>query len=49
MGLKVVLWIENDVFFYKDDNFVKFKGFFEVVIVNDVVRMIEYFKKFGLR
>lgn len=49
LGLKVVLWTENDVLFYKDDNLAKLKGLFEVVIANDVVRMIEYLKKLGLR
>ncbi|NJE42588.1 glycerophosphodiester phosphodiesterase family protein [Thermococcus sp. GR6] len=49
MGLKVALWTENDVLFYKDDNLAKLKGLFEIVIANDVERMIEYLRRLGLR
>ncbi|NJD99107.1 glycerophosphodiester phosphodiesterase [Thermococcus sp. LS1] len=49
LGLKVALWTENDVLFYKDDNLAKLKGLFEVVIANDVERMIEYLRRLGLR
>ncbi|WP_297481234.1 glycerophosphodiester phosphodiesterase family protein [Thermococcus sp.] len=49
LGLKVVLWTENDELFYLNDNLAKLKGLFEVVIANDVKRMIEYLKKQGLR
>ena len=49
LGLKVVLWTENDELFYKDDNLLKLKGLFEVVIANDVERMLPYLKNAGLR
>jgi len=49
LGLKVVLWTENDVLFYKDNNLAKLKGLFEVVIANDVEKMLEYLEKLGLR
>ncbi len=49
LGLRVVLWTENDVLFYKDDNLAKLKGLFEVVIANDVERMMGYLKTIGLR
>jgi len=49
LGLKVVLWTENDELFYKDDNLLKLKGLFEVVIANDVERMLSYLKNAGLR
>ncbi|NJE54956.1 glycerophosphodiester phosphodiesterase family protein [Thermococcus sp. 21S9] len=49
LGLKVVLWTENDELFYKDDNLLKLKGLFEVVIANDVERMLSYLQDAGLR
>ncbi|WP_297515589.1 glycerophosphodiester phosphodiesterase family protein [Thermococcus sp.] len=49
LGLKVVLWTENDELFYKDDNLLKLKGLFDVVIANDVERMLSYLKNAGLR
>ncbi|AMM54279.1 glycerophosphodiester phosphodiesterase family protein [Pyrococcus kukulkanii] len=49
LGLKVVLWTENDELFYQNDNLAKMKGLFEVVIANDVERMINYLRKLGLR
>ncbi|ASJ15625.1 glycerophosphodiester phosphodiesterase [Thermococcus chitonophagus] len=49
LGLKVVLWTENDELFYQNDNLAKMKGLFEVVIANDVENMINYLKKLGLR
>ncbi|WP_258084767.1 glycerophosphodiester phosphodiesterase family protein [Thermococcus thermotolerans] len=49
LGLRVALWTENDVLFYKDDNLARLKGLFDVVIANDVERMIEYLKTLGLR
>ncbi|WP_297457905.1 glycerophosphodiester phosphodiesterase family protein [Thermococcus sp.] len=49
LGLKVVLWTENDELFYLNDNLAKLKGLFEVVIANDVERMISYLGELGLR
>jgi glycerophosphoryl diester phosphodiesterase len=49
LGLKVVLWAENDGLFYADDNLARLKGLFEVVITNDVEKMISYLKGLGLR
>lgn len=49
LGLKVVLWTEDDGLFYMDDNLAKLKGLFEVVIANDVEKMIGYLRKMGLR
>ncbi|WP_297468251.1 glycerophosphodiester phosphodiesterase family protein [Thermococcus sp.] len=49
LGLKVVLWTENDELFYLNDNLAKLKGLFEVVIANDVERMIGYLEELGLR
>ena len=49
LGLKVVLWTENDELFYKDDNLLKLKGLFDVVIANDVERMLSYLKNAGLK
>lgn len=49
LGLKVVLWTANDELFYKDDNLLKLRGLFEVVIANDVERMLSYLKDAGLR
>ncbi len=49
LGLKVVLWTENDELFYLNDSLAKLKGLFEVVIANDVERMIEYLSSLGLR
>ncbi|NJE60756.1 glycerophosphodiester phosphodiesterase family protein [Thermococcus sp. 21S7] len=47
--LRVALWTENDVLFYRDDNLAKLRGLFDVVIANDVERMMEYLKTLGLR
>ncbi|NJE03453.1 glycerophosphodiester phosphodiesterase family protein [Thermococcus sp. MV11] len=49
LGLKVVLWTENDGLFYADDNLARLKGLFEVVIANDVEKMISYLRELGLR
>ena len=49
LGLKVVLWTENDELFYLNDSLAKLKGLFEVVIANDVERMIGYLGELGLR
>ncbi|NJE01728.1 glycerophosphodiester phosphodiesterase family protein [Thermococcus sp. JdF3] len=49
LGLKVVLWTENDGLFYADDNLARLRGLFEVVIANDVERMISYLRELGLR
>jgi len=49
LGLRVVLWTANDELFYKDDNLLKLRGLFEVVIANDVERMLSYLKNAGLR
>ncbi|WP_099209987.1 glycerophosphodiester phosphodiesterase family protein [Thermococcus henrietii] len=49
LGLKVALWTANDELFYKDDNLLKLRGLFEVVIANDVERMLFYLKNAGLR
>ena len=49
LGLKVVLWTENDELFYQSENLAKMKGLFEVVIANDVERMINYLRKLRLR
>jgi glycerophosphoryl diester phosphodiesterase len=48
-GLKVVLWPVNDESYYANDNLAKLKGLFDVLIVNDVERMIGYLKELGLR
>lgn len=48
-GLKVLLWPLDDEAYYANDNLVRLGGLFDGVIVNDVVRMIEYLKKLGLR
>jgi len=49
LRLKVVLWTENDELFYINDNLKRLVGLFDVVIVNDVVRMIDYLRNLGLR
>ena len=49
LGLRVVLWAENDVLFYRDDNLAKLRGLFDVVIANDVEKMMEYLKTLGFR
>ncbi|NJE09833.1 glycerophosphodiester phosphodiesterase family protein [Thermococcus sp. MAR1] len=49
LGLRVTLWTESDVLFYKDDNLARLKGLFDVVIANDVKKMLEYLKTLGLR
>ncbi|AFK21650.1 glycerophosphodiester phosphodiesterase family protein [Pyrococcus sp. ST04] len=49
LGLKVVLWTEDDNLFYQNDNLAKMSGLFEVVIANDVEKMIGYLKELGLR
>ncbi len=49
LGLKVVLWTENDELFYANDNLLKLKGLFEAVITNDVEKMMRYLRRTGLR
>ncbi|WP_461865531.1 glycerophosphodiester phosphodiesterase family protein [Thermococcus sp.] len=49
LGLRVALWTENDILFYKNNNLTKLKSLFDVVIANDVERMIKYLKELGLR
>jgi len=49
LGLKVVLWTEDDRLFYADDNLARLKGLFEVVIANDVENVMAYLRRIGLR
>ncbi len=49
LGLRIVLWSGNDILFYKDDNLAKLRGLFDVVIANDVEKMLTYLKDLGLR
>ncbi|ASJ08776.1 glycerophosphodiester phosphodiesterase [Thermococcus siculi] len=48
-GLKIVLWSLNEELYYANDNLVRLGGLFDVLIVNDVERMIGYLRKLGLR
>ncbi|MBP1912018.1 glycerophosphodiester phosphodiesterase family protein [Thermococcus stetteri] len=48
-GLKVILWPLNDESYYANDNLVRLGGLFDVVIVNDVERMLSYLWNLGLR
>ena len=49
LGLRVVLWADDDGLFYTNGNLLRLKGLFEVVITNDVGRMIPLLKALGLR
>ncbi|WP_456423820.1 glycerophosphodiester phosphodiesterase family protein [Thermococcus sp.] len=49
LGLKVVLWTGNDELFYQNDNLIKLKGLFEVIIANNVERMLSYLKEHGFK
>ncbi|ASJ10086.1 glycerophosphodiester phosphodiesterase [Thermococcus sp. P6] len=49
LGLRVVLWAGNDSLFYENGNLEKLKGLFDVVITNDVERMLERLKSMRLR
>ncbi|ACS34195.1 glycerophosphodiester phosphodiesterase family protein [Thermococcus gammatolerans] len=49
LGLRVVLWTENEELFYSQDNLARLRGLFEVVITNDVERMLSYLSRLGLR
>jgi glycerophosphoryl diester phosphodiesterase len=48
-GLRIVLWPLNEEVYYANDNLVRLGGLFDVLIVNDVERMIDYLRKLGLR
>ncbi|CAB49190.1 glycerophosphodiester phosphodiesterase family protein [Pyrococcus abyssi] len=49
LGLKVVLWTENDELFYVNRNLERLKGLFEVVIANDVEKMLTHLRELGLK
>nr|7E0V_A Chain A, Glycerophosphodiester phosphodiesterase [Pyrococcus furiosus DSM 3638]7E0V_C Chain C, Glycerophosphodiester phosphodiesterase [Pyrococcus furiosus DSM 3638] len=49
LGLKIVLWTEDDKLFYVDENLKRLLGMFEVVIANDVERMVSYLSSLGIR
>ncbi|WP_461864248.1 glycerophosphodiester phosphodiesterase family protein [Thermococcus sp.] len=49
LGLKIALWAENDELFYRNDNLLRLKGLFDIVITNDVERMAAYLRDLGLR
>ncbi|MFA4641492.1 glycerophosphodiester phosphodiesterase family protein [Pyrococcus kukulkanii] len=49
MKLNVVLWSLNDEAFYRYDVLKRLVGLFEIVIVNDVERMVTYLRNMGLR
>lgn len=42
MGLKVALWAVNDTSFYYGEPLKELRGIFDIVITDDVKRMIEY-------
>lgn len=49
LGLKVALWAGDDELFYENDNLNELSGLFDIVITNDVRRMIDYLRDMGLR
>ncbi len=49
LGLRVALWAESDGMFYGNDNLTKLAGLFDIVITNDVRRMIDYLRDTGLK
>lgn len=49
LGLKIVLWTGNDELFFKNDNLARMKSLFEVIIANDVEKMMNYLGVIGLR
>ncbi|NJF25943.1 glycerophosphodiester phosphodiesterase family protein [Thermococcus sp. Bubb.Bath] len=48
-GLRIVLWPLNEELYYANDNLVRLGGLFDVLIVNDVERMISYLRGLGLK
>nr|WP_297071585.1 glycerophosphodiester phosphodiesterase family protein [Thermococcus sp.] len=48
-GLNVVLWPLDDESYYNNDNLIQLAGLFDVVVVNDVERMIDYLRSIGIR
>ncbi len=49
LGLKVALWSLRDETFYEDGLLERLRGLFDIVIVNDVGRMIKHLKMLGER
>ncbi|ASJ02426.1 glycerophosphodiester phosphodiesterase [Thermococcus profundus] len=48
-GLRIALWSLNEELYYANDNLVRLGGLFDVLIVNDVERMLNYLTGLGLR
>ncbi len=48
-GLKVVLWPLNAELYYENDNLVRLGGLYDVIIANDIGRMLNYLSSIGLR
>ncbi len=48
-GLKVALWPLNAELYYENDNLVRLGGLYDVIIANDVERMLNYLGSIGLR
>jgi len=42
LGLKVVLWADNDSPYYENDNLLHLKELVDVLIINDVLKMRNY-------
>jgi len=48
LGLKIVLWTEIDELYYQNNNLKQLVGLFDIVIADDVDRMINHLKTLGL-
>ncbi len=49
LGLKVALWPLNDELYYENDNLVRLGGLYDIIIANDIERMLSYLGSIGLR
>ncbi len=48
-GLKVALWPLNAELYYENDNLVRLGGLYDVIIANDIERMLSYLRSIGLK
>lgn len=49
LGFKIILWTEIDELYYQNDHLKRLKGLFDVVITDDIERMLNLLRKMGLR
>lgn len=49
LGLRIALWTLDESLFYENNNLMRLRGLFDIVVTNDVGSMINYLRAAGVR